>query len=454
MTDHLPAGWIWATLDDVIVSMRNGISTKPVGNEGIPILRISAVRPNVLDLTDIRYLETEPDGNVDYTLRTGDLLFTRYNGTRSLVGVCAHVPEGVGRVVYPDKLIRVRVNEALACPRYVQFASNSGVSRAFIESRARTTAGQTGVSGGDLRAMPLPLPTLPEQRRIVAALEEHLSALDAAVACLTRARGNVRRFADATISSAVAPRDGWSMTPLRELGMIKGGVTKGQKRRADEVLRAVPYLRVANVQRGRLDLGEVRTIEATEREIADLRLFEGDVLFNEGGDRDKLGRGWVWDGQLDECIHQNHVFRARFDRSVVEPRFVSHYANSHGQRYFLDQGTQTTNLASISMRKLGALPVPLPPIEEQQRILSTIDDRLGIAERTYADIDVQLARAARLRQSILQRAFSGGLVPQDPAESPVSTAPEPDRTERSSAPSPSRPARGRGRTARTGGRRG
>jgi type I restriction enzyme S subunit len=270
-----------------------------------------------------------------------------------------------------------------------------------------------------LYELPVPLAPLPEQHRIVAALEEYLSALDAAVAGLTRARVNVRRFADATISSAVAPRHGWPMMPLRDLGTIKGGVTKGQKRRADEVLRAVPYLRVANVQRGRLDLSEMRTIDATDREIKELRLVHGDVLFNEGGDRDKLGRGWVWEGQLEECIHQNHVFRARLDRSTVEPRFVSHYANSHGQRYFLDQGTQTTNLASISMTKLGALPVPIPPIDEQKEILSAIDDRLAVAERTFAEIDVQLARAARLRRSILNRAFSGGLVSQDPADEPA-----------------------------------
>ncbi len=90
----------------------------------------------------------------------------------------------------------------------------------------------------------------------------------------------------------------------------------------------LPYLRVANVQRGYLDLSEMKEIEATEDEIADLQLREGDVLFNEGGDRDKLGRGWVWRGELPECIHQNHVFRARLHAGVADPKFVSWYGNS------------------------------------------------------------------------------------------------------------------------------
>ncbi|AHG89835.1 restriction modification system DNA specificity domain-containing protein [Gemmatirosa kalamazoonensis] len=321
---------------------------------------------------------------------------------------------------------------ALVLPGYLDAINGATSSITVKHLSSRTVAD-----------IPLPLPPLAEQRRIVAALEEHLSDLDAAVAGLERARANVRRFADAAIATGTNPRADWPIVPLRELGSLKGGVTKGQKRRAGDVTRAVPYLRVANVQRGRLDLSDVRTIEATEREIAELRLLPGDVLFNEGGDRDKLGRGWVWNGELSECIHQNHVFRARFDGSRVESRFVSHYANSHGQRYFLDQGKQTTNLASISMTKLGELPVPVPPLDEQRAILSEIEERLGVAERTAADIDVQLARAARLRQAILQRAFSGRLVPQDPTDEPASALLARVRAER---PAPSAGRRPRAST--------
>ena len=116
---------------------------------------------------------------------------------------------------------------------------------------------------------------------------------------------------------------GWEWTTLGQIAAIKGGLTKGKKRRPGDLVRVVPYLRVANVQRGHIDLTEVKEIEASDREIADLQLCPGDVLLNEGGDRDKLGRGWIWSGQLPVCIHQNHVFRARLRESVADPKFVS-----------------------------------------------------------------------------------------------------------------------------------
>ena len=96
--------------------------------------------------------------------------------------------------------------------------------------------------------------------------------------------------------------DGWVWTSLDMLGEIASGVTKGTKREADIKVREVPYLRVANVQRGHLDLSEVKTIYATERDIAELTLQAGDILFNEGGDRDKLGRGWVWRNEVADFI--------------------------------------------------------------------------------------------------------------------------------------------------------
>jgi type I restriction enzyme S subunit len=105
--------------------------------------------------------------------------------------------------------------------------------------------------------------------------------------------------------------ENWCWVKLEEIALLKGGITKGKKRKETDSLKATPYLRVANVQRGYLDLEELSTIDATKTEISDLQLHSGDILFNEGGDRDKLGRGWVWKEEVNICIHQNHVFRPR-----------------------------------------------------------------------------------------------------------------------------------------------
>ena len=212
--------------------------------------------------------------------------------------------------------------------------------------------------------------------------------------------------------------EGWCWATVDMIAAVKGGITKGQKRRPGEATLEVPYLRVANVQRGYLDLEHVKTIRATAAEVDDLRLEPGDVLFNEGGDRDKLGRGWVWSGEIANCIHQNHVFRARLV-GEFRPRFLSWYANSNGQAYFFGEGKQTTNLASINMTKLKALPVPVPPLAEQDRILDEVERLLSVSDATAALVGREISRCRRLRVATLKWAFEGKLTDQDPADEPA-----------------------------------
>ncbi|MFZ2108706.1 MAG: type I restriction endonuclease subunit S, partial [Roseiarcus sp.] len=119
-------------------------------------------------------------------------------------------------------------------------------------------------------------------------------------------------------------------------------------------------------------------------------------------------------------IHQNHVFRVRVVKDLIHPYFVSHYTNEMGRRFFIEEGKQTTNLASISMSKISTLPVPVPPAAEATEILRRVSEALTAAADTQALLDAETADAARLRQSILKSAFEGRLVPQDPADEPAS----------------------------------
>lgn len=224
--------------------------------------------------------------------------------------------------------------------------------------------------------------------------------------------------------------DGWVWTSLDMLGEIASGVTKGTKREADIKVREVPYLRVANVQRGHLDLSEVKTIYATERDIAELTLQAGDILFNEGGDRDKLGRGWVWRNEVADCIHQNHVFRMRPYLPEVLPELISHHGNTFGKTWFQHAGKQTTNLASINMTMLRVFPIPLGPAEEQRELLNQLEVQVQHIDRQEQAVELALKQTAAQRQNILRAAFSGQLVPQDPNDEPASVLLERIRAER------------------------
>lgn len=175
---ELPNGWCWATLEQLATEVRNGYSKAPNETQGIRILRICAVRPMEVDLDDIRFLPTPVTKYEQFTIADGDLLFTRYNGSPALVGVCGVVRRLREPTVYPDKLIRVRLLP-FDVPEFVQIATNAGQSRRHIERFTRTTAGQAGISGADLKRTPIPLPPVFEQGRIVSEVERLWSIVSA-----------------------------------------------------------------------------------------------------------------------------------------------------------------------------------------------------------------------------------------------------------------------------------
>jgi type I restriction enzyme S subunit len=159
-----------------IASVRNGIFVSRPGSEpnGVPILRIGAVRSLSLDLSDLRYSErTEEDlRESDGLAQPGDLLFTRYNGNPRFVGACAAVPDDAPVLTYPDKLIRVRVTDDAALSEFVALACSVGAARAEIQASVRTTAGQAGIAGRDLKNVTLKLPDLKVQRTAIRAASE------------------------------------------------------------------------------------------------------------------------------------------------------------------------------------------------------------------------------------------------------------------------------------------
>ncbi|WP_299496299.1 restriction endonuclease subunit S [uncultured Shewanella sp.] len=194
---------------------------------------------------------------------------------------------------------------------------------------------------------------------------------------------------------------GWCVNVLGELASIASGITLGKDLSGVRVV-LVPYLRVANVQDGYLDLSEVKSIAVPEVDADKYVLQYGDVLMNEGGDFDKLGRGTVWREEIPECCHQNHVFRVRADTRKLRFDYLAYWsASPFGKHYFVLNSKQSTNLASINSTQLKAFPVAKPTLEEQEEIESRLQSVDGLLSSSKDELHKLNAQKAGLMQDLL-----------------------------------------------------
>ncbi len=199
---------------------------------------------------------------------------------------------------------------------------------------------------------------------------------------------------------------GWSLTCLKRIAEIQTGLTLGKTYEGPLVER--PYLRVANVQDGHLDLDDVSVIEVPPAVAAGVELRAGDVLMTEGGDLDKLGRGYLWHGQIPHCLHQNHIFAVRCFAHKLRPAFLAYAtASRYGRDYFEATGKRTTNLANTNATKVGQFPIPLPSTTEQDEICEFLDTKLTEVKLIATTIEAQVATLTAYRKSLIHECVTG-----------------------------------------------
>ena len=271
------------------------------------------------------------------------------------------------------------------------------------------STGRPSLAKSDLLKIEMPVPSIDEQRRIASRIEELVSELDNSVSTLQKTKEQLAVYRQASIKSAYPVMTKENTKKLSEISDITGGITKGRDLKQAETI-FLPYLRVANVQNGFLDLTEIKEIELKADEKEKYLLKKGDVLYTEGGDRDKLGRGTVWNEEIPDCVHQNHVFRARVDKSIAIPEYVAYWSmGSYARTYFFRKGKQTVNLASINKTVLSNLELPIPDLATQEKVLAEIESRLSVCDSIEHTVDTALQQAEAMRQSILKQAFEGRL---------------------------------------------
>jgi type I restriction enzyme S subunit len=197
----------------------------------------------------------------------------------------------------------------------------------------------------------------------------------------------------------------WTVKRLKFVARVQSGVPKGRDLAHRETIE-VPYLRVANVQDGYLDLNEVATISIEASELERYSLRPGDVLMNEGGDFDKLGRGHIWRGEIDPCIHQNHVFAVR--THGIEPEWLNLVTSAEcGRFFFMSRSKQSTNLASISSTNLQELPICCPPAVERRRIIEYVGRATAELNKLAAEAEMGITFLRERRSALISAAVTG-----------------------------------------------
>jgi type I restriction enzyme S subunit len=291
-------------------------------------------------------------------------------------------------------------------------------------------SGMVHITKSRFEETPVRLPPLNEQQRIVAAIEEHLSRLDAADASLTLAIQRLQVLRRSALASAM--NGGWTRRPLGEVAETQLGKMLSKKSKSGVGSR--PYLRNKNVQWGRVDTDDLLTMDFNDREAEKFGLVSGDVLVCEGGE---VGRAAVWRGQIEGCCFQKALHRVR-SRGELQPEFIAHSFRWLADRSAFDAHVTGSTIKHLPQEDLRLIEVPVPPLEEQRRIVAEIEERISAIDVLRAAIERAQRRSASLRRAVLERAFRGELVPQDPTDEPVSVLLGRIRAERASAPKPTR----------------
>jgi type I restriction enzyme, S subunit len=333
-------------------------------------------------------------------VRPGDVVFNKLRTWQGGLGVSAYTG-----LVSPAYFVCRPV--AGAHPRYLGYVLTSAPYLAELTRVSKwMPPSQFDISWEDLKRLPLELPPFDTQVTIADFLDAETSRIDAIIATrdaqLRLLDELERAHIDASFAELRAP-----VTRLGRLVVVQTGVTVDAARAASQDDVEAPYLRVANVQPGRLDLGTVTSIRVPRALAERSTLRAGDVLMTEGGDIDKLGRGTVWNDEIPGCLHQNHVFAVRPTRGLNPDYLAVFTRTSSARAHFESTGVQSTNLASTSASKVRDLRIPLATPAEQARLVARVETRRSQIGATKRATERSIELLRERKQSLMTAAVTG-----------------------------------------------
>jgi type I restriction enzyme, S subunit len=416
------------------------------------------IRPWGLDLGDIAYLDEDvhreiysrcnPDlGDVLLTkdgANTGNVAINTLEEEFSLLSSVALLK--LKRDILDSRFVRYYLESPVGSKRLLGDMTGTAIRRIILRKIKETE---------------IPVAPLDDQRRIVAEIEKQFTRLEAGVAALRRVQTNLKRYRAAVLKAAcegclvpteaelarnegrpfvsgqqllariltercqtwqgrgkytepAAPDtaglptlpDGWTWATVEQ---ISTRVQYGSSAKTSEDSTGVPVLRMGNIQEGKFDFDKLKYLPRKHDEFPELLLARGDLLFNRTNSAELVGKTAVFKDTPQPCSFASYLIRVRLGSGCL-PDFVSFFINSvFGRAWIADVVSQQVGQANVNGTKLQALVIPLPPLAEQTRIVAEVERRLSVVEELEAVVTTNLQRATRLRQAVLQKAFTGNL---------------------------------------------
>jgi len=467
---ELPKGWVWTKLVEACQYLPTGVEEF----EGkIEYYSTGSIK-DATRVPEGMYSFSERPSRANRKAQEGDILQVRMAGTNKALIIGKELDDKL----FSTGFIQLRpFNCCVGMSPYVYYYVQS--SNFFIQ-RDTLATGSTQVALTDNRAeqITFPLAPLPEQHRIVAKIEELFTKLDAGIEALKKAKTQLKRYRQAVLKHAIEgkltkewreehknelepasvllerikeekkrklgkkykelpPVDteklpklpkGWVWT---RIGKISELIQYGTSEKAGSDSFGIPVLRMGNIQDGKLLFDDLKYFPRNWSKLEDFILKDGDVLFNRTNSAELVGKTAVYKSHYPIAVFASYLIRVKVNINAYVPDLLSFFINSfYGKKYIASVVSQQVGQANVNGTKLSLMPIPLPPLPEQHKIVEEIEKRFSVADEVEKTVEQSLKQAERLQQSILKKAFEGKLVPQDPKDEPASVLLERIKKER------------------------
>ncbi|MDZ7969248.1 MAG: restriction endonuclease subunit S [Nostoc sp. DedSLP03] len=488
---ELPKGWVWVKFEQLVQEFQNGLS-KRKGLQGNPthVLRLANIVNGKITPNEPRDILLTDEELEKYLLKVNELICIRVNGSDNLVGRVVIFNEKEPWA-FCDHFIKISLIAGLVSVSYISYLFNTKIIRNYISLNKVSSAGQNTVSQTTISAVPIPLPPLAEQHRIVTKIEELFTQLDAGVELLKKVKAKLKRYRQAVLKAAV-----------------EGNLTKEWREANQGELEPASVLleRIFKQRREKWEAEQLAKMKAQGKTPKDdsWKLKYKEPVAPDTSDLSELPDGWIWGtiaqvaecldymrepvskderakrignvpyyganglvGYIDEYIFdeplvlvvEDETFIGRqipFSYKITGKSWVNNHAHvlratqavdtdflNYSLAYYpftpLTQGT--TGRRKLTQIALISAPYRLPPLEEQKYIVEEVERHLSVIDKLEKTIDTNIKRAERLRQTILKQAFEGKLVPQDPNDEPAEKLLERIKAEKANREADKKPKR-------------